>query len=447
MKSMSSSEPELFNLLSLGQRGVGKTVFLVGSYAELNHTAPSYQQRKLWFECEREEDKTNLESVLDYVKRTGQYPSPTLKITDFHFILKQRTYRGIRPLCRFRWWDIPGEYCDFAHPDFQKMVLSSHGCCVFINGERLVNDPTYIQELEGLVKQVIAIATLIDQDSINYRFALIFTQCDRLRSGPISRLQIEENLQFLITSLEAAEAKYQRFYSGIPIICDQSGYRFEVKGSAAAFLWIVSELQKESQSANNRHSLENALKPDVSSLQYWLSNSPNFVWPLLGMGTAFLGMMAALLIAFNPFSSTNNYEQLTAQYIKQLETIVRQNPDDTETALTLFDQYLGQGDIAKAIQFLQQMIQQQPNNLDWKLKLADLYKVTGEMQKAEIIYDQILVQSPNDFQSLLEKALIRNQQGDQATAKNLLLKAEDIAKTEENKQKVQNLAQQLNIEL
>ncbi|MGK7931359.1 MAG: tetratricopeptide repeat protein [Microcystaceae cyanobacterium] len=442
---MSSSEPELFNILSLGQRGVGKTVFLAGSYAELNHITPSRQQRKLWFECEREEDTKNLESVLDYVKRTGQYPPPTLKITDFHFILKQRTYRGIRPLCHFRWWDIPGEYCDFAHPDFQKMVLSSHSCCVFINGERLVNDSNYIHELEGLVKQVIAIATLIDQDSINYRFALVFTQCDRLRSGPMSRLQIEENLQFLITSLEAADAKYQRFYSGIPIVSDSSGYHFEVQGSAAAFLWIVSELQKESQSASN--SLENALKPDVSSLQYWLSHSPSFIWPLLGMGTAFLGMMAILLITLNPFESTNNYDQLTDQYIERLEKIVQQNPSDAETASTLFDQYLGRGDIAKAIQFLQAMSQQQPENMDWKLKLADLYKVTGEIKKAEMIYDRILVQSPNDFQALWEKALIRNQQGDQASAKTLLQQAEETATTEHDKQKVQETARQLNIDL
>lgn len=313
---MSSSEPELFNLLCLGQRGVGKTVFLAGSYDELNHADPSRHQQKLWFECEREDDKNNLDSVLDYVQRTGQYPPPTLKITDFHFILKQRTYRGTRPLCHFRWWDIPGEYCDFANPEFQKMVLSSHSCCVFINGARLVNDPSYIGELEGLMKQVISIATLIDQETVNYRFALIFTQCDRLVSGPMSRLQIEEHIQFLIASLDAAEAKYQRFYSGIPIVTEPPGYRFQVKGSAAAFIWIVSELNKDSRLPHNHSSLENSLRPDISSLQYWLSNSSNLALPILVVAIVLAGLISTILITFNPFQPKNDYEENTTQYLE-----------------------------------------------------------------------------------------------------------------------------------
>lgn len=39
-----------FNLLSIGQRGVGKTVFLIGSYEELRANRLTEQPQKLWFD-------------------------------------------------------------------------------------------------------------------------------------------------------------------------------------------------------------------------------------------------------------------------------------------------------------------------------------------------------------------------------------------------------------
>ena len=38
MNLQSKSHPSTYNLLSIGQRGVGKTVFLAGSYAELHQS-------------------------------------------------------------------------------------------------------------------------------------------------------------------------------------------------------------------------------------------------------------------------------------------------------------------------------------------------------------------------------------------------------------------------
>ncbi|MGH2415938.1 MAG: tetratricopeptide repeat protein, partial [Microcystaceae cyanobacterium] len=204
---LSQTKPPVFNLLSIGQRGVGKTVFLAGSYAELQDKSRTNQSESLWFECQDKQDKENLNGILNYVARTGEYPPPTLKITDFNFELKQRSRGREKTLCLFRWWDIPGEYCDFSQPDFQKMVLNSHSCCVFINAYQLVNDANYPSTLERMVKQIASIATLVAPHLLNYRFALIFTQCDRLDSSPISRLQIEQNLQHLIASLEMAKAK------------------------------------------------------------------------------------------------------------------------------------------------------------------------------------------------------------------------------------------------
>ncbi|MDJ0843277.1 MAG: tetratricopeptide repeat protein, partial [Crocosphaera sp.] len=428
--SSSSFEYPHFNLLSIGQRGVGKTVFLAGSYAEMNQVYKEQNHQKTWFECENGNDKKTLDSILDYVKRTGSYPPPTLKMTNFEFILKQKNNRKVKTLCDFSWSDIPGEYCDFNHPDFQDLVLSSHSCCVFINGEKLVKDPNYIEELQGLVKQVVAIAMLVDEKAIDYGFALIITQCDRLPSGSMTRLQIEENLQFLTTRLEAADAKYQRFYSGIPIVSKKDEYCFEVNGSAAAFLWIVSELEKGSFLSRHHQSLDNSLKLDVSSLQYWLSPSPKIIWPLVGMVGTLFGLIGIGLFLLNGLSDNKYDNQIVQESIQQLETTIKNNPNDTQSALTLVNYYLNQEQSQQAIELLNKIVRQQPNNLENKVQLAQVYENIGKTQAAESIYDGILTQDSTYFDALFHKALIRHKEGDSTTAKALLQKAQENASSE-----------------
>ncbi|MDJ0728851.1 MAG: tetratricopeptide repeat protein [Crocosphaera sp.] len=444
--SSSPSESPYFNLLSIGQRGVGKTVFLTGSYAEMKQISSEKEHQEIWFECENEEEKKNLNSILDYVKRTGEYPPPTLKMTNFDFILKQRNHKKIKTLCHFSWSDIPGEYCDFNHPDFQTLVLSSHSCCVFINGEKLVKDPTYINELEGLVKQVMAIAILIDQQAIDYGFALIITQCDRLPSGSMTRLQIEENLQFLTTRLEAANVKYQRFYSGIPIVSQDEGYYFQVQGSAAAFLWLVSELQKGTSLSRYNQPLEDSLKLDVSALQYWLSGSPKILWPLIGIVGGVFGLTAVGILLINQLQTPNSNHQVAETSIQELEQIIKKNPNDTETAFTLVDHYLNQEEIQPAINLLNKIVKQQPNDLESKMKLAELYEMNGKTQEAESIYDAILVQDSTYYNALFKKALIRHKQEDLNTAKALMQAAEKNAPSEDLKIKTKEAIKKLNLE-
>ena len=47
----SETATETFNLLSIGQRAVGKTVFLVGSYAESHADSLTKRPGQLWFDC------------------------------------------------------------------------------------------------------------------------------------------------------------------------------------------------------------------------------------------------------------------------------------------------------------------------------------------------------------------------------------------------------------
>lgn len=450
MKPIKSSNPPFFNLLCIGHRGVGKTVFLAGSYTELNTASEKDMEQKLWFECKNKEDKENLDSIVSYIAKSGQYPPPTMKITDFNFSLKQHGLGNAQTLCHFRWSDIPGEVCNFQNTEFQNMVLNSHSCCVFINGARLVSDPTYVDQLESLVKQVIAIATLIDKAVIDYAFALIFTQCDRLDAGPMARLQIEEHIQFLITSLEAADAKYQRFYSGIPIVGTEGNYTLEAQGSASAFLWLVSELQQKYQSAPQMN-LGHALKPDISALQYWLSPSssgqfsPSRTYPLwfAGIGLGLLGVAGAGLLAFQLWQSNVSSSPTSLREIRQYQWKLQENPNDVPTLIALADHYIQLGELEKAIPLAEEIVQQLPDVLDWQINLAKLYELTEQKPKAEQIYEQILQKDSNYYKALLGKAIIRSEQGDRTTAKSLFEKAEQAAPSPEIQQQIRETANKL----
>ncbi len=65
---------ETFNLLSIGQRGVGKTVFLGGSYAELHTDSLIERFHQLWFDCQDSKVQENIEGMLNYVSQACRYP-------------------------------------------------------------------------------------------------------------------------------------------------------------------------------------------------------------------------------------------------------------------------------------------------------------------------------------------------------------------------------------
>ena len=161
MNLATATTPKTFSLLSIGQRGVGKTVFLAGSYTELSPDSQTNTPQKLWFDCQDTEVQANLENIKNHVARTNLYPPPTIKITNFNFSLKRQIRSSVETVCNFRWWDIPGESCNIHNPDFQEMILTSSGCCVFINANALINDQNYPHLLEDIYNQVAAIASVV----------------------------------------------------------------------------------------------------------------------------------------------------------------------------------------------------------------------------------------------------------------------------------------------
>jgi tetratricopeptide (TPR) repeat protein len=439
MSIFPGTNPKTFNVLSIGHRGVGKTIFLAGSYAALQSVRSSSRSSDIWFDCRDKQAQDNLDKLLSYVSRTGQYPPPTMKITNFNFSVKRRGLGGERTLCHFRWWDIPGEICNFQNPDFQRILLTSHGCCVFINAKSLVYDKTYASTLEQILKQVEAIGSLVNQSNLKYIFALVLTQCDLLEPGPLGILQIEEQLRPLTSRLDAANVPYRQFYSGIPIFTSSSGAVLGGKDNniAAPLLWMLTELPRL-HSFQSQLDLASGLKrlqskvggfsaKNTSPFNTALTDRKNLL--VLGLaGLSFLGMLLAVFYSFGllPLGSSSRLS-LSEQLIQEYQSVLNRDPSNAEALINLADLYGEQAQYDKAIPLAQKLVQQQPKNADFRLKLADLYQAAGQKEQEKAVYDQILTQDANNIIALTRKAVLLSEQGDAKTAKDLFDRAERVA--------------------
>lgn len=441
MKKVSAST-NTFNLLSIGQRGVGKTVFLAGSYAELHSGDENKPPEKLWFDCHSSEDEEKINRILGYVAQSGQYPPATMRITNFDFSLKHSSLWGTKTLCDFRWWDVPGESCNSSNPEFQKIVLGSHGCCVFINAYKLINARADLQPLEEIIKQVVAIASLVNQHRLKYAFALIFTQCDLLDSSPIAMVQIEEKVQPLLTRLDAVKADYQKFYSAIPLVSFAGVPKLKATGAAAPLLWLLTELRKL-HNVSVKQDLGSGLKTSITNPTSRPYTAKNVFVPLSRttllslVGVSLIGVCAVFL-SFRQIGSTTS--QASDKRIRQYEQILQTDPDNFDALFGLANRQIEIGQPKKAIPLMEKLVQQQPDRLDLQLNLAQLYKSMDQRQKAETVYDQILTQEKNNLAALVNKAVLRSEQGDDKTAKALFMQAEQAApgKLKENIRAIAN---------
>ncbi|MDZ8184003.1 MAG: hypothetical protein RMX96_03965 [Nostoc sp. ChiSLP02] len=266
-----------FNLLSIGHRGVGKTVFLAGSYAELHEARETNHKQKMWFDCSEPQVQANINDILSYISETAHYPPATMKITNFRFNLNRRSWWGTETVCHFSWSDVPGEICTIHNHDFRAMVSNSDGCCVFIDAYALVcRGKAYIEFLEEIIKQVMAIASVAYLHDRHYPFVLILTKCDLLKSDRLSK-DLQQLIQPLTSRLDAVKAQYQIFYSLIPIVRTLNSARLEPKGAAAPVLSLVWELAQA-----NRLDLIQDHSPTIDSL--WsnlLQNVQGFITQLL----------------------------------------------------------------------------------------------------------------------------------------------------------------------
>jgi GTPase SAR1 family protein len=294
-----ATTPETFSLLSIGQRGVGKTVFLAGSYAELDPDNNSDHPQQLWFDCQDSDVQANLEKIKNHVARTNSYPPPTIKITNFNFSLKTQTPEGVKTVCDFRWWDIPGEICNIHNPEFQDMIFNSHGCCVFINANALIQESDYLRVIEDIYNQVAAIASVVYKYNIKYAFAIVLTKCDLIELNPATQEKIEQNLQPLITYLDNVKATHKIFYSAIPIVSIAGVSRLSAKGAANPLLWLLSHINNvenlSSKLESTRESSENKILPAINRKSIMIISL---------VGVILLGSLSLIFLALNRLTNT-----------------------------------------------------------------------------------------------------------------------------------------------
>lgn len=236
--------PKIYSLMSIGPRGVGKTVFLIGSYLEL-HTEPRRKRKtSLWFDCEDHEAEENISKIISYVARNGHYPPGTMRLTNFDLSLKQRHWWNSHKLCNFRLWDVPGESCQLHNPAFISMVLNSHGCCVFIDAHALLSDTNPEKSLKEIFDPIKSIAELATKNNLAHPFALILTKCDLLVSQPDYWQHLEKCIQPITSYLDSLGIKYQTFCSEIPIVSTSGVATLKARNAAPAILWLINEVRQ-----------------------------------------------------------------------------------------------------------------------------------------------------------------------------------------------------------
>jgi len=437
MNLLPRTAPKEFNLLSIGQRGVGKTVFLASSYAELHSHSQAESNQQLWFDCQDTQVREKIEQLLSYIVQTGYYPPLTIKITKFNFSLKHNSLWGIQTLCHFSWSDIPGEICNMHNLDFQNMVFSFHGCCVFIDAYALIHNNAYLQTIETVIEQVIAIANLTLMNDLNYVFALILTKCDLLESDPLNLQQLKQGLQPLISHLDAVQANYKTFYSSIPIIYKKSASTLSAKGTDAPLLWLVWELNKAYNPGLMKHLLElfnSGLQTNFRSQQELVDGSlqrlrrptDKAVKPKKRSGLYLFSITRRNLLLLGlvilTFVGVIGLRLIDDKRVLQGESS-NLNPLENIAALER------RGDFYQAIALMEKLVYQEPKQLQLSLHLAQLYSFTGQVTKAETAYDQVLSKQKNNIEALVGKAILRNAQGDVKTAAALFATAEKVAPT------------------
>ncbi len=446
------TKTKTFRLLSLGHRGVGKTVFLASNCAEALRPSPDKSSKQIWFECQDSELKENIAKLVDYTVRTGQYPPPTFKISDFCFSLKRKTLRGDETLCNFSWFDVPGELCDISNIEFQTTLLSSHGCCVFVDSYALLHEENYLQTLEPMMSQLEAIISLVNQHNLKYPFSLICTKCDLLEQTPIQFIQLEEKLRPITKRLDLAKACYRQFYAAVPITHGGKEGLIQSKGSTAPLLWLISQLN-EIHGTNAQLNLGNSINqmlatpetidlPAATKARWHLQLSPP--QKMIAVALAICGILGAIAaIALNVGVLRPQAAKLAPEErLQKYETVLQREPTNREAVSQMVYAYLELGQSDKAIAQLKKAVQNSPNNIDMLFELASLYNATLQGKEEEAVYDQILNKQQDNVVALMNKAKLRKNKGDLKTAKSLFEKAEQYATTNELKNQINKLSKE-----
>lgn len=263
------NEKPFYSFLSIGPRGVGKTVFLTACYLECHRD--SSQQRLLWFDCEDREVRRTIDNVLIYVAKTGEYPPATLKIANFDFCLKQRHQWGNQTLAHVRWWDVPGEVCQVTNPAFTNLLTRCDGCCLFLDASLLVQLASDRSRLNRLLQPFEALGEWLVHQELTLPLALVLTKCDQLSPHPLPWQRLQQGLHPLLTRFQTWQLPHQVFYSEIPIVEVEGLKTLQLSRVGTPIYWLFSQIHRL-QHPNADSSLHP--EPESSTEGYYLPTPP-----------------------------------------------------------------------------------------------------------------------------------------------------------------------------
>ncbi len=455
MSLPSGTVAETLNLLTLGDRGVGKTVFLVGSYLELFSARQTGQFEGIQIVCQDKQSQQNIEAILNYISKSSQYPPPTIKITDFRFALKQQG-KVERTLCQLDWQDIPGEICRAGTLDFERMVLGSHGCCIFVDANALVYDGAYLLSMNDIFDQAIAIASLTSLNNLRYAFAIVLTKCDLLPHGASTEQTLMRRLRPLLERLKMNRAAFEIFQSRMPVIPGESGGRLEAKGGGQAILWLAGQLlQKEASliaglfsdrpPSRGQATRGGAMQTIINRADRASSAKRLPVWvTTVGRPLALVSLVG--LVAFVGYrvlipSAGPGDSELRARIVNY-EQILERDPDNLSALSILAGLYQQTDQAGQALPLLEKLAQKEPQRSQWQLALAQVYLQQDRLADAQSALDRVLDREEDNLAALLGKAEILQKQGDTKAARELFDRAEQVA-PQERKQQIREQAEKL----
>lgn len=243
-KLAKNDTPKNYNILSIGQRGVGKTVFFVGNYVSQKDRLSS-SLGDIWFDCDDQDTQSTIEKVRQYVAKTREYPPATMRITNFDFCVKQKKDWGEQTLHQVCWWDPPGESCQIYNPAFLTMATNCDACCLFLDANDLVQ---HVNDVEAIAQRLAPIRNLIEifhHNGLKSPLALILTKCDLLDDSIAKWQTLKQILHPLIGRLSELKITYQPFYSRVTLVEEQQTPTLRGSHQEKPLLWLLNQLQKD----------------------------------------------------------------------------------------------------------------------------------------------------------------------------------------------------------
>jgi hypothetical protein len=231
---------KIYTVLSIGQRGAGKTVFLVGCYQAFKNQSNPRNQQEITWQCEQQESEENIEKILNYVAKTGKYPPATLKISNFDFTLEKNSSNQLKKIATIRWWDVPGESCQIYNLAFVNMTLKANGCLLFLEAPSLLNEQRKQNSSLNIFQTLIEI---IHHNKPNFNLAIIITKCDLVISDRKCWQSLQLKVQELKKRLQESQVNYRFFYSTV-LIDSQQG-TLEANQALESMSWLFSQIDQQ----------------------------------------------------------------------------------------------------------------------------------------------------------------------------------------------------------